>query len=243
MRSSQQQQNNNNNPNLQTRIERLKHYFKGIEFLNGIFIVKVAYSNGWNVFRNNALSIEPVPDDEIPNFYYYFSTDPSVTFNDIFDLIDETVKYNLEKEEKIELLKEKAKELEDLFVEYDLETLKTLSFVFNIASSSNNANNTSSSSKKRGRKPKKKPQQSLELATIPSQGTEGNNNNTVIQQQEAESIEPVKEVPEAKEEDDNDTGVVEVDHTSDEIYDGEEPFDYILEPKNSASGKEVESLS
>ena len=113
--------------NLQTRIDKVKEYFRGIEYTSGLFIVKVEYKPKWNVFQPNGGSISVTVDDNIPNLYYYYG-DSTIDYNDFFDLIDETIKFNMEAEDKVALMREKYAELKELFVNEDLETLKTLTF-------------------------------------------------------------------------------------------------------------------
>lgn len=114
---------------IQNRIKNIEPYFKGLEYISNYILVKVFYKTNWNVLPSNNENVKISQDDNDKNLYYYY-TDKSNDCNIIFDLIDKTVKFNMESEDKVNLLKEKVEELRKLFLEYDISTLKKLKFSF-----------------------------------------------------------------------------------------------------------------
>ncbi len=60
---------------------------------------------------------------------YCYMSETSNGLQPIFDLIDETIRYNEELEKKVELLKVKAEELKEIFATRNYDELVTLKFV------------------------------------------------------------------------------------------------------------------
>lgn len=115
---------------IKERIDNIKKYFSKIELIDGILIVRVIFNDKWGIIRKNESSIKIVKDDEVKNGYMYWAKDGEVTLDDIFDYIEETVKYNEINEMKMKLLKDKIHELSNIFAEEDLKTLQTLKFTY-----------------------------------------------------------------------------------------------------------------
>ena len=160
---------------LQGRIKDISEYFKGFEFVENLLIIKVQYKDKWDVFGKKDESIKVTPDENIPNLYFYYG-DSSLGYDEFFDLIEHTIQYNLEKEEKLHLLNEKIKELKDLFIQEDVETLRTLKFICE------KGKKKTQQQKKRGRKPK------VEKESVVEDKVNVSENNTVV-----EEVQPVEE--------------------------------------------------
>jgi hypothetical protein len=113
---------------LQERLVALAPYNAGFNIYDNQFVVNVTYADGWVV-------VDPDKDSDViltkdlsnQNLYYYIAP-MSVPFDDIFELVDLTINYNIELQEKVVFFKEKVGELKELFTNEDLETLKTLEF-------------------------------------------------------------------------------------------------------------------
>lgn len=162
---------------LQGRIKDISEYFKGFEFVENLLIIKVQYKDKWDVFGKKDESIKVTPDENVPNLYFYFG-DSSLGYDEFFDLIEHTIQYNLEKEEKLQLLNEKIKELKDLFIQEDVETLRTLKFICE-------KGKKKAQQKKRGRKPK------VEKESVVEEKVNESESNTVVE--EVPNEEEVKE--------------------------------------------------
>ena len=116
---------------LQDRIKKNSEYFRGMEITNGILIVKVLYKDKWGVYPSEDEKIKVAQSEETKNEWYYFGEFSEVTFDDVFDLIENTIEMNLTAAAKIELLNIKFEELKNLFAIKSLDELKTLYFGFN----------------------------------------------------------------------------------------------------------------
>ena len=113
---------------LQERLVALAPYNAGFNIYDNQFVINITYVDNWVV-------VEPDKDSDImltkdlanENLYYYIAP-MSVSFDTIFDLVDMTINYNIELQEKVVFFKEKVNELKTLFANEDLESLRTLEF-------------------------------------------------------------------------------------------------------------------
>lgn len=114
---------------LQDRIKKIKEYFKGIEMLNGLFIVKVQYGERWGAYNSEDQRIRAAKSEEVADEWFYYADSEEVDIEEIFNLIEETIEMNLSVGAKIELLSKKIEELKLLFSDTPLQQLETLQFV------------------------------------------------------------------------------------------------------------------
>lgn len=129
--------------NIQDRIRKNSEYFRSIEMASTYPILRVKYPEKWGVYPSNDGRIKVTRSEDTPNEWYYYTTDESVTLDNMFDMLEQTVDMNLSAISKIQLLKEKVEELKELFSSETLERLQTLYFGFE------------TKKKKSSRKPKK----------------------------------------------------------------------------------------
>lgn len=115
---------------LQDRIKNNAEYFRGMEIRNGIVIVKVLYKDRWGAYPSNDEKIKVAKSEELANEYFYYGDFPDISFDDVFDLIENTIEMNLNAAAKIELLNTKFEELKNIFASESLDKLKTLYFAF-----------------------------------------------------------------------------------------------------------------
>lgn len=115
---------------LQERINKISEYFRGMEMTNGVLIIKVSYKDKWGVFPSNDEKIKVAKSEDSINEYFYYGDFYEISFDDIFDLIDNTIEMNLSAAAKIQLLSEKFEELKILFASESLQKLQTLKFTF-----------------------------------------------------------------------------------------------------------------
>lgn len=118
--------------NLQDRINGISKYFSGIEMYNGALIVKVVLPDKWNVSNSIDGTIKVAKSDVKANEYYYYANSEEHTYDDVFDLIEETIEVNETTILKLELLREKVYELREIFADETIsfEKLKRLKFTF-----------------------------------------------------------------------------------------------------------------
>ena len=114
---------------LQERMNDMKPYFRGIEMLNNGLIVRVILPPKWKTYDSSDGRIKTAPSENVANEYFYYANSENTTYEEIFDLIEETIKANNEIVLKLKLLKDKVEELKELFSTLQYEELLTLKFV------------------------------------------------------------------------------------------------------------------
>lgn len=115
---------------LQERMNALRPYFRGIEMYNEALMVKVEYPSNWKAYpsADDRIKVTPSEDPSNPNLTYYYADSNEATYDDILDLVEETVNANQEVVLKLKLLREKVEELKELFSNESYDALKTLTF-------------------------------------------------------------------------------------------------------------------
>ena len=106
----------------------MKPYFRGIEMYNDAIMVKVAYPNNWKAYPSDDDKIKVTPSDDGTLTYYYADSNES-TYEEMFDLIEDTIKANQDIFLKLKLLKDKVEELKELFSNTSYDDLVNLQFV------------------------------------------------------------------------------------------------------------------
>lgn len=106
----------------------MKPHFRGIEMYNEALMVKVVFPNNWKAYPSNDNRIKVTPSDD-GRMTYYYADSKDTTYDEMFDLIEETIKANNDIVLKLKLLKEKVEELKELFSRLPYEELQTLKFV------------------------------------------------------------------------------------------------------------------
>ncbi len=110
----------------------LSEYNIGLQTYEGNFIVSLKYPDGWAVIEPSSDNIKFMRDAETQGIYYYIvpTVDGENGLNGVFSVINETVMYNKELQEKVDLLNKKIAELSDIFVNNPISRLRKLEFVF-----------------------------------------------------------------------------------------------------------------
>lgn len=114
---------------LQERMNDMRPYFRGIEMYNEALMVKVIYPDKWKAYPSDDGRIKVTPSDTDANMTYYYADSNNTTYEDIFDLVEQTIKANKDIVLKLKLLREKGEELKELFSKLTYEELLTLKFV------------------------------------------------------------------------------------------------------------------
>ena len=112
---------------LQDRLIELAEYGIGFNMHDGNFLVNITYKDGWSVIKPSDESISFMHDSKRTNTYYY-SAPITTDIAHIFEAIDETITYNKEMEEKVQLFKERVEELQELFAKLPLSMVRKLTF-------------------------------------------------------------------------------------------------------------------
>ena len=113
---------------LQERMNDMKPYFRGIEMYNEALMVKVVFPDRWKAYPSNDGRIKVTPSDD-GRLTYYYADSKDTTYEEMFDLVEETIKANNDIVLKMKLLREKGEELKELFSRLSYEELATLKFV------------------------------------------------------------------------------------------------------------------
>ena len=107
----------------------MQPYFKGIEMYNEALIVKVNFPQKWKAYNSADGRIKAAPSETTANEIFYYGNSSDTTYDDIFDLIEETIKANNDIILKVKLLRDKVEELRELFSKLSYDELTTLRFV------------------------------------------------------------------------------------------------------------------
>lgn len=110
--------------NLNEQLKRLSDYKVGFNIYEGTIIISVVYPDTWTVLETKNESIQTTKD--AGRTYYWVNMEVNV--DEIFHLIDETIAYNREIEEKAELFKVMIAKLQQVFIDNDLDSLRNLEF-------------------------------------------------------------------------------------------------------------------
>lgn len=113
--------------NIQKTLDSLQPYVIGIRYLEGMAVVDAVFKDGWTVPDSD--TVKKIKGDEGLNYYMILSEKDGIGLDDLLEYVGKTIKINLEREKKHELLKDKANELKELFKKTSFEKLKRLKFV------------------------------------------------------------------------------------------------------------------
>lgn len=123
---------------IQNRIEKISQYFKGMEVRNiegaNIIYIVVQFPTKWVLDTETTREKYKVEiGSQESNGRYFFCTEMSNGFDNLFDAIDYNVESMIAIEERNKLFDKKEQELEELFNNktISLDKLKTLTFTFN----------------------------------------------------------------------------------------------------------------
>ena len=114
---------------IQNRLNGLHPYILGIRYIQDIIFVDAIFKDNWVIKTND--TIKQVLSDDNKNHYIFYSEDKNIAIDNILDLIEGIIKYNIERELKHKFLILKVDELKQIFKDNSLDTLKRLTFTLN----------------------------------------------------------------------------------------------------------------
>lgn len=114
--------------NIQKTLDSLQPYVIGIRYLQGTPLVDCVFKEGWSVPEDPIIKREK--GDDSMNYYMLFSDSPKVGLDDLLGYVEKTIKMNLDREKKHDLLRMKVEELKNIFKNNSLAKLKNLKFTF-----------------------------------------------------------------------------------------------------------------
>jgi len=104
----------------------------------------MVYPENWSIIPCEDKSIDVAEEDGVTFYAAPIETD----INKAFELIDDTILYNLDVEKKMNLLKFNINKLQEMFATMDLEELETIEFVTTKSKVSKNKEKKSTKTKK-----------------------------------------------------------------------------------------------
>lgn len=111
--------------NLQKKLIQLSEYKCSFKYVESYFLVSMVYPENWSIIPCEDKSIDVAEEDGVTFYAAPIETD----INKAFELIDDTILYNLDVEKKMNLLKFNINKLQEMFATMDLEELETIEFV------------------------------------------------------------------------------------------------------------------
>ena len=133
----------------ENKLKELNDYNIAFEIKQGYYHISLVFDEGWDVLipDNESIYVE-----QRNGVYHYIALIGSVSIEELFKAINETIEYNMDMQRKLQLFKEKTIELQEIFANESLETLQTIKFIYGEQAETK----TATEKKKRGRKPKAK---------------------------------------------------------------------------------------
>jgi hypothetical protein len=123
---------------IKERLNNLRPYVRGVRFVKDMAVVDVVFKDGWDVYENkdgwdvyeNSI-VTYKPSKSSKNYFMFFPMDQeSSDFDLLLDHIEDIIESNIERENKLVLLKAKVEELKVLFDSKPLTELERLKFKF-----------------------------------------------------------------------------------------------------------------
>lgn len=112
----------------QEKLNELRPYVSGIRFVKDLPVVDVLLIDGWDMFESDTVTYKI--SNQSQNYYMAFPKDKDDTIDSVLDHVKYVIEFNIEKENKLTLLKVKIEQLKTLFNEKPLKELEKLKFSF-----------------------------------------------------------------------------------------------------------------
>lgn len=109
---------------LNEQLIRLSSYKINFNIYEGTVIISLEYPKDWTILEINSSDIQTTSE----NGRQFYWVPLQMDVEKVFELIDETIEYNKDIEVKSELFKQKIDEMRKIFLEEDLQTLRTMEF-------------------------------------------------------------------------------------------------------------------
>jgi hypothetical protein len=111
----------------QEKLSELRPYVTGIRFVKDLPVVDVVLMENWDMFESDQISYKPSSNNK--NYYMVFPKDTDDSIDSVLNHVEYVLDFNIEKENKLSLLKAKIEELKMLFSDKSLKELEKLKFV------------------------------------------------------------------------------------------------------------------
>jgi hypothetical protein len=111
----------------QEKLSELRPYVTGIRFVKDLPVVDVLLNENWDMFESESITYKPSNNNN--NYYMVFPKNSEDSIDNVLDHVEYVIDFNVEKENKLSLLKAKIEELKYLFSDKPLKELERLKFV------------------------------------------------------------------------------------------------------------------
>ena len=118
---------------VQKKLNELRPYVTGIRFVKDLPVVDVILRDGWDMFETDTVVYKPSSGNQ--NYFMVYPKNPEDSLDIVLDHVEHIIDFNVEKENKLTLLKAKVEELKLLFTDKPLKDLEKLKFVVETISS------------------------------------------------------------------------------------------------------------
>jgi len=111
----------------QEKLNELRPYVTGIRFVKDLPVVDVVLLDNWDMFESETVTYKPSNNNQ--NYFMVFPKEREDSIDSVLDHVEYVIDFNIEKENKLTLLKAKIEELKVMFSEKPLKDLERLKFV------------------------------------------------------------------------------------------------------------------
>ena len=111
----------------QEKLSELRPYVTGIRFVKDLPVVDVLLLENWDMFETESIKYKPSNNNN--NYYMVFPKNSEDSIDNVLEHVEYVIDFNIEKENKLSLLKAKIEELKFLFSDKPLKELERLKFV------------------------------------------------------------------------------------------------------------------
>tara|TARA_R110000824_G_scaffold393718_1_gene593024 strand:- start:580 stop:1080 length:501 start_codon:yes stop_codon:yes gene_type:complete len=112
---------------VQEKLNSLRPYVTGLRFVKNLPVVDVILKEGWNIFESDSVTYKSSTNQS--NYFMVFPKNPEDSIDSVISHVEYIIEVNIEKENKLTLLKAKIEELKTLFTNKSLEELEKLKFI------------------------------------------------------------------------------------------------------------------
>tara|TARA_R110000796_G_scaffold18980_2_gene57141 strand:- start:8096 stop:8716 length:621 start_codon:yes stop_codon:yes gene_type:complete len=118
--------------NFNEKLNGLKPYVTSIRMAEGITVIDTVFNDGWEIPIDTNVGHQTLP--EKPNYYMLHPLNKDTGLDEMLDYVQETIRLNVEREKKVDLLTVKVRELEAIFMSKNLKECESLTFTFKVES-------------------------------------------------------------------------------------------------------------
>ena len=111
----------------QEKLSELRPYVTGIRFVKDLPVVDVLLLENWDMFETESITYKPSNNNN--NYYMVFPKNSEDSIDNVLEHVEYVIDFNIEKENKLSLLKAKIEELKFLFSDKPLKELERLKFI------------------------------------------------------------------------------------------------------------------